>query len=208
MSSDFDLGFGNTTSMRWMPDPRVAPHAKAIEERVGMFAGHIRAATFAEFLDPLMKRMIADFLRDAHANEGVVWLLDREGKNLTCAYQMGPHSSRLNNIRVPVESGVAGMVLATQQPFSENNLGINRDAASAIEERMGVLVCSRTLIPFFIAGKIRGLVAGYRTKPNADAAEPAGFNADDVEELNLLSRLLGRLLDHKLLCSAIGLEED
>ncbi len=208
MCSDFDLGFGNNTSMRWMPDPRVAPHAKAIEERVSMFAGHIRAATFAEFLDPLMKRTMTDCLRDAEANEGVVWLLDREGKNLTCAYQIGPHSSRLNNIRVPVESGVSGMVLVTQQTFSENNLGINRAAASAVEERMGVIVSSRILVPFFIAGQIRGVVAGYRTKANIDANEPPGFSADDVEELNLLSRLLGRLLDHKLLCSAIGLEED
>ena len=70
----------NTTSMRWLPDPRVAPHAKAIEERVGKFAGHIRAATFAEYLDPLMRRLMADCLRDADAHEGVVWLIDREGK--------------------------------------------------------------------------------------------------------------------------------
>ncbi len=28
--------------MRWLPDPRVAPHAQAIEERVGNFAAHIR----------------------------------------------------------------------------------------------------------------------------------------------------------------------
>lgn len=206
MSSDFDLG--NTTSMRWMPDPRVAPHAKSIEERVGMFAGHIRAATFSEFLDPLMRRMIADCLRDADAHEGVVWLLDREGKSLLCAYQVGSHSARLNNFRVPVEDGVAGMVLATQQPFSESNLGMNRAAASTLEDRMGVVVSSRTLVPFFIAGKMRGLVAAYRTKATPDAPEPAGFTADSVEEINLLSRLLGRLLDHKLLCSAIGLEED
>lgn len=199
---------GNTTSMRWLPDPRVAPHAKAIEERVGKFAGHIRAATFQEFLDPLMKRLIADCLHDAGANEGVVWLMDREGKNLFCAYQTGPHSSRLNNIRVPVEAGVAGMVLVTQQPFSESNLGVNRAAASTLEERMGVIVSARALVPLFIAGVMRGLVAAYRTKAKADAPEPTGFSTDAVEELNLLARLLGRLLDHKLLCAAIGLEED
>jgi hypothetical protein len=206
MASYDDLG--NTTSMRWLPDPRVAPHAKAIEERVGKFASHIRAATFAEFLDPLMRRLISDCLQEAAAHEGVVWLLDREGKNLFCAYQTGAHSSRLNNIRVPVEAGVAGMVLATQQPFSESNLGVNRAAASALEERMGVIVCARALVPLVIAGVMRGLVAAYRTKPTPEAPEPAGFTADAVEELNLLSRLLGRLMDHKLLCAAIGLEEN
>jgi hypothetical protein len=206
MASYDDLG--NTTAMRWLPDPRVAPHAKAIEERVGMFAGHIRAATFVEFVDPLMRRLITDCLDDANADEGVVWLLDREGKNLFCAFQVGKHSARLNNFRIPVEAGVAGMVLSTQQPFCENNLGVNRAAAGTLEERMGVIVCSRALVPFFIAGKMRGLVAGYRTKPALDSPEPTGFAAEAVEELNLLSRLLGRLLDHKLLCAAIGLEED
>lgn len=206
MPSYDDLG--NTTSMRWLPDPRVALHAQAIEERVGKFAANIRAATFTEFLDPLMRRLIGDCLRDAAAHEGVVWLLDREGKTLFCAYQLGPHSSKLNNLRFPVEAGVAGMVLVTQQPFCEDNLGVNRAAAGVLEERMGVVVCSRALVPFFIAGKMRGLVAAYRTKATPDAPEPAGFSADAVEQLNLLSRLLGRLMDHKLLCAAIGLEED
>jgi GAF domain-containing protein len=206
MPSYEDLG--HTTSMRWLPDPRVAPHAKEIEERVGKFASQIRPATFAEYLDPLARRLISDALRDAKAHEGVVWLLDREGKNLLCAYQAGPHSSRLNNIRVPVEAGVAGMVLVTQQPFSESNLGVNRAAASTLEDRMGVIVCSRALVPLVIAGVMRGLVAAYRTKPKPDAAEPAGFTPEAVEALNLLSRILGRLMDHKLLCAAIGLEED
>lgn len=206
MSSYADLG--NTTSMRWLPDPRVAPHAQAIEERVGNFASHIRPATFTEFLDPLMIRLAADCFRDAGAHEGVFWLADKEQKNLLCGYQQGPHSDRLNNFKVPVDSGLSGMILATQQPFCENNLSQNRAAASTLEERLGVIVCSRVLVPFFIAGKMRGVLAAYQFKPTLDSPEPPGFTPEAVEELNLLSRLFGRLLDHKLLCAAIGLEED
>ena len=40
---------------------------------------------------------------------------------------------------------------------------------------MGVIVCSRALVPLVIAGVMRGLVAAYRTKPTPDAAEPTGF---------------------------------
>lgn len=173
-----------------------------------MFATHIRAATFSEFLDPLMVRLVADCMRDADAHEGAIWLLDREGKNLLCAFQHGEHSDRLNNFKDPVAAGVSAMVLATQQPFLENNLSGNRAAASSIEERLGVIVCSRVVVPFFIAGKMRGVVAAYQTKPTLEDADPSGFPPEAVEELNLLSRLLGRLLDHKLLCAAIGLEED
>lgn len=173
-----------------------------------MFATHIRAATFSEFLDPLMVRLVSDCLRDAQAHEGVVWLLDRDGKNLLCAYQQGRHSSRLNNFKDPITNGVSGMVIAMQQAFCENNLAENRAGASSLEERMGVIICSRALVPFFIAGKMRGIVAAYQVKEGLDAPDPSGFQADAVEELNLLSRLLGRLLDHKLLCAAIGLEED
>ena len=53
-----------------------------------------------------------------------------------------------------------------------------------------------------------GIVAAYKTKPSLDAPEPAGFEPDALEEISLLARLLSKLLDHKLLCAAIGLEED
>lgn len=194
--------------MRWLPDQRVAPYAASIEERVGHFAASIRAVTFTEFLDPLMKRLIVDCYSDSASHEGVIWLLDRDQKNLLCACQVGPASRKLNRFVLPLDSGVSGMVLATQQQFCENNLSANRAAASVLEEKMGVIVCSRVLVPFFIAGVLRGIAAAYKTKPALDAPEPAGFEPDAVEEISLLARLLSKLLDHKLLCAAIGLEED
>ena len=194
--------------MRWLPDPRVAPHAQAIEQRVGQFASHLRAANLADSLDPLMLRMIKDGFRDTGAHEGVIWMLDLEQKNLLCAWQMGADSSRLANFRHALDNGVSSMVLATQQAFCENNLAQNRAAASVLEERMKVIICARIMVPWSIAGRQRGLIACYQTKPNLEAPDPAGFDEDAVEEISLMSRLLGRLLDHKLLCAAIGLDED
>lgn len=200
--------YSNTTRLRWLPDPRVAPHAQAIEERVAQFSTGIRAANFMEFLDPLMQRLVADCFRDARVHEGVIWMLDGEGTHLLCACQVGPASSRLLNFRLPLDTGLASMVLAMQQPFCENHLAANRQAPSRLEERLGVIMCSRILVPFFIAGKARGVVAAYQTKTAMEEPDPAGFEPDAVEEMSLLARLLGRLLDHKLLCAAIGLEED
>ena len=114
--------YSNTTRMRLLPDPRVAPHAAAIEERVALFSGNIRAANFMEFLDPLMQRLIADCFRDARVHEGVIWMLDEEGTHLLCACQVGSASSRLLNFRHPLDTGLASMVLATQQPFCDDYL--------------------------------------------------------------------------------------
>ena len=194
--------------MRWLPEPRVAPLAAAIEERVDQFAGLIRASNFAEFLDPLMKRMISDCCRDAGAHEGVIWFLDTERQNLLCAWQVGPRSDRLNRIRMPLDSTVSGMVIAMQQPFCENNLGANRAAASRLDEQLKAIVCSRVLVPFMIAGKMRGIVAAYQTKDSESAEDPKGFDTYAVEEISLLARLLGRLMEHKLLCAATGVGED
>ncbi|MEZ0386808.1 MAG: GAF domain-containing protein [Verrucomicrobium sp.] len=199
--------FSTTTTMRWLPEPRVAPLVPAIEERVTQFATLIRAANLQEFLDPLMTRLIHDCFRDAGAHEGVIWLLDSSQRNLLCAYQVGAASSRLVNFRMPVDSGMAGMVLATQQPFCENNLSTNPSAASKLDEVLGMMVCSRILAPFFISGQMRGIIACYRTKTGPDAADPPPFELDSMEEVTLLTRLLGRLLDHKLLCAAIGVDE-
>jgi len=200
--------FTTNTTMRWLPDPRVAPLAPAIEERANHFASLIRAMNFGEFVDPLMRRMMEDCFRDARAHEGVVWFLDEEKKNLLCAWQTGAHSERLMSFRLPLDSGISGMVLAMQQPFCENNLALNRPAASKLEEKLGVIVCSRVLVPFFIAGRLRGIVAAYQTKTDLDAPEPRGFEPDAVEEISLLARLLTRLFDYKLLCAATGVDED
>ena len=194
--------------MRWLPEPRVAPLATLIEERVDQFAALIRASNFAEFLDPLMKRMIVDCCRDAGAHEGVIWFLDAERTNLLCGWQVGPRSERLNRIRLPLDATISGMVIAMQQPFCENNLGQNRAAASRLDEQLKAVVCSRVLVPFLIAGKLRGIVAAYQTKDTLEAAEPPGFDQYAVEEISLLSRLLGRLMEHKLLCAATGVGED
>lgn len=199
--------FSTTTTMRWLPEPRVVPLVPAIEERVTQFAGLIRAANLQEFLDPLMTRLIHDCFSDAGAHEGVIWLMDTSGRNLLCAYQEGPVSGRLLSFRMPVDSGVAGMVLATQQAFCENNLSSNPSGASKLDEVLDVIVCSRILAPFFISGQMRGLIACYRTKANQEAPEPPAFEPEAMEEVTLLTRLLGRLLDHKLLCAAIGVDE-
>jgi hypothetical protein len=200
--------FFTNTTMRWLPDPRVAPLVPAIEERVAQFAAFIRASNFREFLDPLMQRLIVDCYNDAGAHEGVIWMLDTEQKHLLCALQLGKASRKLANVRWPVDANISGMVLAMQQPFCENGLSQNREAASILEENMGVIICSRILVPFFIAEHMRGVVACYQTKPTLAAPEPPGFQTDAVEEMSLLARLLGRLLDHKLLCSAVGMEQD
>lgn len=199
--------FSTTTTMRWLPEPRVVPLVPAIEERVAQFGGLIRAANLQEFLDPLMTRLIHDGFCDAGAHEGVIWLLDTSGRNLLCAHQEGPASSRLLNFRMSLESGVASMVMATQQPFCENDLAANPSGASKLDDAMGVIVCSRILAPFFISGQMRGLIACYRTKTSRETDDPPGFEPDAMEEVTLLSRLLSRLLDHKLLCAAIGIEE-
>ena len=207
MSSDYgDLS--NTTTMRWLPEPRVAPLASAIKERTEQFGSLIRNANFPEFIDPLMQRLIVDCFRDAKAHEGVIWLMDSEKKYMMSAWQVGPRSERLLNTRLALDAGIAGMVLVMQQPFCENNLSANRAGASKLEEKLGAIVCSRILVPFYIAGRMRGLVACYRTKTSPDDPDPADFQAEELEEMSLLSRLLSRLLDYKLLCTATGVDED
>ncbi len=206
MSSAEEI-YSNTTRIRWLPDPRVAAYAAAIEERVAQFSGHILAQNFMEFVDPLMQRMIADCFRDAAAHEGVIWMLDAEQKNLHCACQLGPASTKLANFVQALDTGISGMVLAMQQPFCENSLAANRASASTLEEKLGVIICSRILVPFLIAGKVRGIVACYQTKPSLDASDPSGFAEDAVEEMSLLARVLGRLFDYKLLCAATGVDE-
>src|SRR5688572_16833746 len=91
-----------------LPDPRLTSVAPLLEERLEMTGRHVTAANFASILDSLMRRMLTDAFEDAKAHEGLVWLLEPDGRELTVAWQTGPATRDWRGTRVPAGSGLHG----------------------------------------------------------------------------------------------------
>jgi len=190
-----------------LPDPRLTSLAPLLEERLETTGRHVVAENFASLLDPLMRRMLADAFEDARAHEGLIWLLEPDGKELTVAWQTGPATRDWPGTRIPAGERLPGLVLASQQPHCANHLYTNPQNDHELERRLGGLLCAVVIVPFYIARQLKGVVMALQTKPDATANDPSGFDPEALEEIELLSTSLGRLLDYRLLCLALGIEE-
>lgn len=192
-----------------LPDPRLTAVAPLLETRLEMTGRHVTAGNFASLLDSLMTRMLADAFEDAKAHEGCVWLLEPDGQTLTAAWQTGnPAQSRLGQ-NIPSGGGRYGLVLASQQPHCANRIHLTPppETASPKDGSAGGLLCSEVIVPFYIARQLKGVVTAIQSKANETDPDPCGFDPEALEEMELLATSLGRLLDYRLLCLALGVEE-
>lgn len=201
------LSATSASRLTLLPDPRfkgIAPH---LEDWLDTTGRHITAANFASLLDPLMRRMLADAFEDARAHEGLIWLLEPDGTQLTVAWQTGPATASAPGKSIPSGAGLQGLVLASQQPHCANGLCNDPNHDHQLDDMLGGVLCSEVIVPFYIARQLKGVVTALQHKPSPDAPDPEGFDPESLEEIELLSTSLGRLLDYRLLCQALDIEE-
>jgi hypothetical protein len=98
-------------------------------------------------------------------------------------------------------------VIASQQPFSCSALYNNPQHDRSLEEKIGAVVCATIIVPFYFGRRLRGLIEAMRLKPDLAAPDPEAFSPEAIEAIELLGTGLGRLLDYRLFCAALGMEE-
>lgn len=190
-----------------LPDQRLKNVAAPLEEWLETSGRHVVAENFGSLLDPLMRRMLADAFEDARAHEGLIWLLEPDGKMLKVAWQTGQGTREWQGTSVPAGTGLQGLVLASQQPHCANKIYTNPQHDQELDRRLGGVLCAEVIVPFYIARQLKGVVTALQTKPDAAAEDPAGFDPEAMEEIELVATSLGRLLDYRLMCVALGMEE-
>ncbi|MGI8603172.1 MAG: GAF domain-containing protein [Verrucomicrobiales bacterium] len=189
-----------------LPDPRFTAAIPIIEERLEVTGRQVTGDNFASLLDSLMERMIADAFADARTHVGIILLLGDDARELTVAYQVGSVGADWRGRRIPAGQGRRGLVLASQQAFCGNHQQTDPLQDHSIEAEMGAVVSAEIIVPFYFARQLKGLVVALQMKPRPEAPDPDGFSREALEVIELLSTSLGRLLDYRLICSALGME--
>ena len=207
MSSTSSTPAAGGERLTLLPDPRLKNVAAPLEEWLEMSGRHVTAENFASLLDPLMRRMLADAFEDARAHEGLIWLLEPDGRTLAVAWQTGQGTREWLGTRLPSGSGLQGLVIASQQPHCANRIYTNPQHDPELDRRLGGILCAEIIVPFYIARQLKGVVTALQTKPDSTSSDPSGFDPESLEEIELLSTSLGRLLDYRLLCQALAIEE-
>lgn len=207
---------GSTPRLVLLPDPRVAAAAPVLEERLEMAGRQVTGENFASLLDSLMERMIADAYFDVKADTGLILLRDGSGAELTVAHQAGSPDRNVRGLKLSAGSGRRGLVLASQQAFCGNDEGEDPLTPGSLAALLGCRIQAEIIVPFYLARHFKGLIVALQSRPLAGLSDPAdltgplrqpppGFCPKCLEEMELLSTSLGRLLDYQLICSALGM---
>lgn len=212
---------GSSPRLVFLPDPRVVAAAPVLEERLEMAGRQVTGENFASLLDSLMERMIADAYFDVKADTGLILLRDDSGAELTVAHQVGSPDKNVRGSKLPAGCGRRGLVLASQQAFCGNDQGEDPLTPGSLAALLGCRIQAEIIVPFYLARHFKGLIVALQSRPLGNPADlpelsnltdlsdptkqPPGFCPKCLEEMELLSTSLGRLLDYQLICSALGM---
>lgn len=194
-----------SSRLNLLPDPAFLDLRGALSERVERMASSISPAQFASVLDPLMRQILERGFLDAHADEGTVWLLDGNGEHLVPAYNTGPDAAKLvGTFKQPLNTGLICMVLASEQPFLENEVHKNASQSKLLDSRLNVQTHAMIAVPFHFVHACRGVISCVQLKRSPAAPEPAGFRPEHLAAVQRASALLAQLIEFHLLSRAVG----
>jgi hypothetical protein len=194
--------------LTFLPHPEMEPLLGDLERRLKEMAAMIDHATYTHFQDRLMEQILREGFTRAGAAEGSVWLLDENRENLVPVFNTGPNADELvGRYRQPLKAGIVSMVAVSEQSFCENRVWENADQDKTLDEKLKVLTYAMAVVPLYYASDLRGVVSCVQLFAEGEN-EPCGFTPDSLQQLELAVEVLSKLIDHRLLRAAIGLETD
>ncbi len=196
--------------MKILPEPAFEDLRPLLADRLTRLSAGIHAGQFDSFLDPLMRQVLHQGFAEVQATEGTVWLLDQAGENLVPAFNTGPESPKLRaEFRQPLNAGLISMVLASEQPFLENEVWKNTQQSKLLDDLLQTRTHAMIAVPFYILEVCRGVISCVQLKkPGAPGPDPPGFRPEHLAGIQRTSALLSRLLELRLLSSTVGWASD
>ncbi len=193
-----------------MPEPQFAERKQVLAERMAGVAKAVTSENFASLLDPLMREVLQQGFSAAGAHEGTLWLLDSNAQNLVPAYNTGPNSQKIvGHFRQPLTSGVISMVLASEQPFIENEVFNNTQQSKLLDAALQVQTYALIAVPFYFLKNCRGVVSCVQLKtPRSETHVPPGFAPSALLSIQTATTLVSRLLEYRVLSSTVDWATD
>ena len=193
-----------------LPDVRFTELGGLLMERLAKVGALIEPQNFASLLDPLMREVLQQGFAEAGAQEGTIWLMDATSQYLIPAYNTGPNAHKLvGEVRLPLNAGLISMVLASEQPFVENQVHKNSRRSTLLDDLLQVQTYALIAVPFYLLKRCYGVVSCVQLKsPGSAQADPPGFAPDHLSSVQRAASILTRLLEYRLLSSTVGWAAD
>jgi len=191
-------------------DPRLLEMKGALVNRLTQVVDQLDPTALASLLDPLLRSVFQAGIKEAQADEGTIWLVDRSAEFLEPAHNTGPHAARfVGSFRQPLSEGLICMVFSTEQAFMENEVFRNTRQSKRLDTLLEVRTQALLAVPFTLFNHCRGVVSCVQLgAPDAGQPTPRGFQSANLTTMQRTAMTLSRLLEHRLLGSVLGWTND
>jgi signal transduction histidine kinase len=147
-----------------------------------------RLATTARTWDELLETVVNETRDALHATVSSLYLLDRDGANLTLAATNGLDRFQIGRAQVPFGEGVTGRVAASREPLAIPDVG--RDErflwVRGIDQKR--FVASMLSVPLVWNSRTVGVL-------NVQTEQPRQFSESDVAHLGAIADLLAGIVE-------------
>ncbi|MGK0185966.1 MAG: hypothetical protein ACI9R3_001749 [Verrucomicrobiales bacterium] len=159
----------------------------------------------------LMRNCFVDALDRAGAHEGTVWLADNEKDMLVPIFNSGSTAKKfVEYVRQPIDQGIISMVYCTQESFCEFDIQKNQLHDGNTDSFMEQRTKAQIAVPLAFAGNNRGVCSAVVFEDNPTNIQRKDhspiFDANSLFSIELVSELIGHLIDLRLVNLGLGRE--
>ena len=154
----------------------------------GMLAGVAKFDLSVDLLR-LLNRIVYEAVRIVDAVEGSLLLIDEETQELVFVAVRSQMKERLEGLRLPLDTGIAGWVVQHQEPVISNDVSLDDRFSSSVDQKIQFTTESLLAVPLISRGRMLGVIELI----NKFSDEP--FNDRDIETMSLLSPIAAMAID-------------
>ena len=165
----------------------------------------LAATASPEALKPCIDKGVVKILDTIGARtpdgESTLWAVDRDLEALVPIYHRGPDPENfLATVSQPLGAGIISMILAGGNSLCENDIATNPSHSQKIDQITGRETAAMIVTPVHAAGCVIAVLTGVRIR----GAAPSSYTLEDLSALQLAARLVGELIEHRLLVGLCG----
>ncbi|MDF1824956.1 MAG: hypothetical protein P1U68_09960 [Verrucomicrobiales bacterium] len=186
------------------PDPELSSHTAHIEQSLNRTARAIEPDEFTGLIGAPGLSVMRSAMDTLKADSLSVWLADKDEEHLVVTHTE-PDPEFLG-WKQSLDEGLTGFVFASEQCLCENEVYSNAHHSKKADEALGQVTYAMIATPFYIAGNLKGVISCVQLKESANAPNPPGFSARNMNRVRRLSTVIERLVNYRMLTSLLDLE--
>jgi hypothetical protein len=196
----------------FLPNERFLPLRSILQDHLQRIADAITPENFPGICTDPIWWLLKNSFKQAGADEGSIWIVDSEQKDLVISYNSGPKAANLIGFRQSLGEGIVSLVFANEQSFVEKEVYRNTHHSGKLDDELGVTTYAMMVVPFYFLNECRGVISavklmeitasGGKLLPNGPL--PSGFDLNDLSTLQNAAQIVRDLIDYRLLKTTVA----